>query len=148
MGWAGWAVRGGGGECSDVRLGGAGKGTPWPPPECSARYRQPTIAARCSGWGECTTPCWAPAVASAVQTLRCRPLAAWARLCSVSACWRMRGFFLRQPSPWLGCVCAACRHCLSMKRDRMIERLEWMIVIILSLEVGISLVKILLNVPH
>ena len=51
----------------------------------------------------------------------------------------------------LGCVDGAqmtCRHCLNMKRDRVIERLEWMIVIILSLEAGISFLKWIWQVPH
>jgi hypothetical protein len=51
------------------------------------------------------------------------------------------------PCRSLSCSCLA-RHCLSMKRDRVIERLEWMIVIILSLEAGISFLKWISNTPH
>jgi hypothetical protein len=39
------------------------------------------------------------------------------------------------------------RYCLNLKRDRMIERLEWMIVVILTLEAGISGVS-WLWLPH
>ena len=31
------------------------------------------------------------------------------------------------------------RQCLQLKKDQMMERLEWLIVLILSLEVGLSL---------